>query len=64
MQGTPALLNACDVRAFFFNFVLHDKNKFNYIAPPTDDILLNNMIGFFNVQDNIMTSTVDYSVLQ
>jgi hypothetical protein len=46
MQGTPAWLIVCEVRAFFFNFVLHDKNKFNYITPPTDDDLLNHMIGF------------------
>ena len=47
MQGTPgAWLTVCEVRAFFFNFVLHDKNKFNYITPPTDDDLLNHMIGF------------------
>jgi hypothetical protein len=26
--------------------VLHNKNKVNFITPPTDDDLLNHMIGF------------------
>jgi hypothetical protein len=48
MQGTPgAWLIVCEVRAFFFNFVLQDKNKFNYITSPTDDDLLNHMIVGF-----------------
>jgi hypothetical protein len=34
MQGTLAWLIVCEVRAFFFNFVLHDKNKFNFITQP------------------------------
>ena len=46
IQGTPAWLIVCEVRAFYFNFVFHNKNKFNYITPPTDDDLLNQMIGF------------------
>jgi hypothetical protein len=46
MQGTPTWLIFCEVRAFYFNFVLHNKNKFNYITPPMDDDLLNHVIGF------------------
>ncbi len=46
MQGTPAWLIVCEVRAFFFNLVLHDKNKFNYVTPPTDDDLLIHMMGY------------------
>jgi hypothetical protein len=46
MKGSPAWLIVCEVWAFSFNFVLHNKNKFNNITPPTDDDLLNHMIGF------------------
>jgi hypothetical protein len=46
MQGTPAWHIVCEARAFFFSFVLHNKNKFKYITLPTDDDLLNHMIGF------------------
>ena len=61
IQGTPAFLIVREVRDFFFNFVLHGKNKLNHITLPSDDNLIRlDIIGFHQC---IMASTVDYSVL-
>ena len=47
IQGTPAFLIAREVRDFFFNFVLHGKNKLNHITLPSDDNLIRfDIMGF------------------